>query len=173
MSEYTSVRYSNISTNINQLAAELLRNKRLLMWMTYLTDDPESPNNPKVNPKDVLGRGIVLTRVNEYILQKTEAKIFIAPKGGVDQRNTVLSTTVFEVNIVMPNALGYVYKLRKDRFAEIASEIAKSLDGQYITGIGDVKVSTNFNSYKINETYAGMMLHVTVANSRLMERRDV
>lgn len=162
---YASTRYQNISMDLNKIADELLKNENLLKWLTYLVDDPLSL--PKVPKKRVLGNQIVLTRVNPNIMQEAETKLFIIPKGGKDHRVGLLTDTVFEVNIVSPHRTGYIYPYRVDRYAEIASEIASSLDRKHIAGVGDMVVSTQFTSYKVDETYAGLMLHITVTNQRV------
>lgn len=160
-----STRYQNVSKNLNEIVNELLKNQNLLKWLTYLVDDPLSL--PDVPPGKVLGNQIVLTRVNPEILPEAVTKLFIVPKGGVDHRKGMLADTIFEVQIISPFREGYIYPYRIDRYTEIASEIALSLDEKHITGVGDVKVSSNFSSYKIDETYAGMMLHITVTNQRV------
>lgn len=167
MNTYTSTRYDNISKNLNDIVSELLESKELLRWITYLDDYPLSEEKPEVPKGKVLGSSIILTRVNETILNKTMCKVFITPKGGSEPRNrqNILADTIFEVNIALPNELGYNYKLRVDRFATIASEIAKAIDGKKITGVGEVRVSTSFNTYKINNTYNAMMLYITTTNS--------
>lgn len=174
MNTYTSTRYGNVSENINDLVDELIQNENLLRWLTYLDDNPLSTNKPNVKRKGVIGDKIILTRINENILTKTEAKLFIYPRGGVEKRNmkNVMAETIFEANILLPNELGYIYPMRVDRFAAIASEIAKSLDGKNITGVGDVKVSTSFNTYKVNEIYTGMMFFINTTNS-VMGKLDV
>lgn len=162
---YTSTRYKNVSRNLNEIVDELLKNKNLLKWLTYLVDDPLSlPDIPK---SKVLGNQIVLTRVNPDILPEAVTKLFIIPKGGLDHRQGFLSDTVFEVNILSPFRTGYIYPYRIDRYTQIASEIALSLDGKHITGVGDVTVSTDFTSYKVDETYAGLRLYITVTNQRV------
>ena len=167
MNTYTSTRYENISKNMNEIVDELLKNKSLLRWITYLDDDPLSEEKPDVKLSRVLGKKIVLTKVNESILTEAEGIVFITPKGGAEKRNQkgVLADTIFEVNIAMPNHLSYSYPLRTDRFSTIASEIAKTLDGKNITGVGETRVSTSFNTYKINEIYTAMMLYINVTNS--------
>lgn len=165
---FTSKRYQDVSRNLNEIVDELLKNENLLKWLTYLVDDPLSL--PKVPPNKVLGNQIVLTRVNTDILPKAETKLFIVPKGGIDHRQGVLTDTVFEVNIISPHKTGYIYSTRVDRYTEVASEIAKSLDCKHITGVGDVTVSSNFTSYKIDETYAGMLLHITATNQRIRHK---
>ena len=174
MNTYTSTRYESISQNINDIVDTLLQNKTLLRWVTYLDDDPMSEDKPDVSAKHMLGKKIVLTKVNESILTETEVKVFISPKGGSDNRGRVgvLADTIFEVNIVMPNDESYLYGLRVDRFSTIASEIAKSLDGRKVTGVGETKVSPSFNTYKINETYTGMMFFINATNS-VMGKLDV
>lgn len=174
MNTYTSTRYENISNNLNDIVDVLVGNDELLMWTINLVDDPLSDKNPPIKKRDVLGNAIVLTRVNETILNKTMGKIFIVPRGGSEPkgRQGILADTVFEVNIALPNHLSYNYARRTDRFSEIASQIAKSLDGKKITGIGDVKVSTSFNTYKVNETYNAMMLYITTTNS-IMGKLDI
>lgn len=150
---------------MNEIADTLLQNENLLKWITYLVDDPLSL--PEVPKNKVLGSNIILTRVNLDILPKAATKIYLIPKGGVDHTQGYLTDTVFELSILSPFASSYIYSRRIDRFAEIASEIAISLDGKHITGVGDMQVSSNFKTYKLNETYSSMMLHVTVTNQRM------
>lgn len=158
----TTKRYSNISQDLNRIVDELLKNKNLLKWLTYLVDDPLSL--PDVPPGKVLGKQIVLNRVNPDVLPKSETKLFIVPKGGRDHRVGTLMDTVYEVSILSPHELGYIYPSRLDRYAEIASEVARSLDERHITGVGDVQVSSGFTAFKVNQIYSGLMLHITVTN---------
>ena len=145
----------------------LLKNKEFLKWITYLVDDPSSM--PDVPPQHIEGNKLILTHVNEKILTEQEIKVFLNPHRGISHKSGVLADIVYEMNITMPNESGYIYGLRVDRFDEIANQVSITLDGQKITGIGEVVVSAGFNRYKINEEYVGMVIFITVTNPTLME----
>lgn len=162
---FVSKKYQRVSQNLNEIVNELLKNQKLLKWLTYLVDQPLSL--PDVPAGKVLGNQIVLTRMNETILPKAATKMFIVARGGKDHRKGVLTDTVFQVDILSPHNEAYIYSTRKDRYIEVASEVAKSLDGRNITGVGDVVVSSDFTTYKVNETYSGLRFHITVTNQRV------
>lgn len=157
-----SLKFKHISENTRKLVDALLDNQEFLKWITYLDDNPSSM--PKVNPKYVLGDRIILTRFNEDILKERVIKIFLSPFKGISHRDQILADDVYTMDIAMPNDFSYIYKYMIDRFAEIARQVAISLDQQRVTGIGEVKVDSSYKTYKINETYVGMTLFITVTN---------
>ena len=163
----TSLKFKHISDNTNKLVSALLDNQDFLKWIVYLEDDPLSM--PHVPPQHILGNKLILTEFNEKILKEREIKVFLTPFRGVPHRGKVLADDVYEMNITMPNEYSYIYPYRLDRRGEIARQVTISLDQQRVAGIGEVEVGANYNMYKINETYVGMTLFITVTNGSVKE----
>ena len=132
----TSLKFQPISENTNKIVDELLKNQEFLRWITYLVDNPSSPIMPDVPPDNILGDKLILTDFNPIILKEKEIKVFLTPHRGVQRKGGILTDDIYEMNITMPNEYGYIYKLRRDRFSEIARRVAIILDQQFITGIG-------------------------------------
>ena len=164
----TSLKFKHISDNTNKLVDALLDNQNFLKWISYLKDNPEKEANIN-NPERKLGSALILTEFNEKILTERTIKVFLTPFRGAPHKGKVLADDVYEMNITMPNEYSYIYTRRKDRRGEIARQVAISLDQQRIAGIGEVEVGSNYNMYKINETYVGMTLFITVTNGSVKE----
>lgn len=162
---YTTDRFKNISDDMNKIVDELLKNIDLLKWIVYIDDDPLL--KPNVPPNKVLGRNIILTRMNETVLKELYIKVFITPITGSDHRLGILTDTVFEIAIAVPTQHSYSYATRKHRASEIASEIANSLDGKHIAGLGELKVSSTFHNFKVNEKFGAMALQVSTTNTKM------
>lgn len=164
-----SLKFKHISDNTNKLVSALLDNQGFLKWITYLEDDPISePDIENVYALgNILGNRLILTEFNEEILNKRKVVVFLTPFKGVPHRGRVLADDVYEMNITMPNEYSFIYSTREDRRGEIAKQVAMSLDQQRVAGIGEVEVSSNYNMYKINETYVGMVLFITVTNATI------
>ena len=128
-----------------------------------MEDDPLSM--PYVPPQHILGNKLILTEFNEKILKERVIKVFLTPFKGIPHRGKVLADDVYEMNITMPNEYSYIYPYRLDRRGEIARQVTISLDQQRVAGIGEVEVGANYNMYKINDTYVGMTLFITVTNA--------
>lgn len=163
----TSLKFKHISENTNKLVSALLDNQDFLKWITHLEDDPLSM--PDVSPQHILGNRLVLTEMEEKILTERIIKVFLTPFRGVPHKGKILADDIYELNITMPNEYSYIYPYRLDRRGEIARQVAISLDQQRVTGIGEVEVGSNYNMYKINETYVGMTLFITVTNGSTKE----
>lgn len=168
---YTTDRFKNISDDMNKIVDELLKNKNLLKWITYIDDDPML--KPDVPPNTVLGKNIILTRMNETVLKELYIKVFITPITGSDHRLGILTDTVFEIAIAVPTQHSYSYATRKHRASEIASEVASSLDDKHITGLGEVKVSSDFHNFKVNEKFGAMALRVSTTNTNTKAKAKV
>lgn len=167
---YTTDRFKNISEDMNKIVDMLLKNKKLLKWVTYIDDNPLERSD--VPPSTVLGRNIILTRMNETVLKELYIKLFITPISGSDHRVGILADTVFEIAIAVPTQHSYSYPIRKHRASEIASEIANSLDGKHITGLGEVKVSSNFHNFKVNEKFGAMAVQVLTTNTNIKAKNE-
>lgn len=167
----TSLKFKHISDNTNKLVSALLDNQDFLKWITYLEDDPISePDIENVYALgNILGNRLILTEFNEKILDKRKIVVFLTPFKGTPHRGKVLADDVYEMNIVMPNEYSYIYPYRLDRRGEIARQVAISLDQKRVAGIGEVEVGADYNMYKINETYVGMTLFITVTNGSTKE----
>lgn len=162
---YISDRFKNISNDLNKIVDEMLANQNLLKWITYISDDPL--DNLYVPPKTVLKKNIVLTGMNETILNDLYIKLFIYPTTGFDHRVGILTDTVFEIAIAVPTQHDYSYATRKHRASEIASEIAASLDGKHIAGLGEIQVRSDFHNFKVNEKFMAMAIQVVTTNTRM------
>lgn len=163
----TSMRYKSISDDTNILVDALLNNQDFLKWIAYLEPNPSSM--PYVPPKHILKNRLVLTKFNESILIENEVKVFLYYLKSIPNRNSLLIDNIYEVHIVLPNDYSFIYEYRLNRLTEIARRIAISLDQQRLTGIGEVKINANDETYKINETYVGMTLFITVINGSIKE----
>lgn len=169
LNKRTSTKFKNISENTNKIVDALLKNQAFLRWITHLVDYPLSSDISDVLPENILGDKLILTHFNPLILKEQEIKVFLTPHRGVPRKGGILADDIYEMNITMPNEWGYIYKTRVNRFGEIANIVAVTLDQQGVAGVGEVKVEINYNTYKINEAYTGMVLFITVTNSIMTE----
>ena len=158
----TSIKFKHISTNRMKIISELLKNQRLLKYLTYLNDNPLS--GADVNAGSVLRDNVVLTKFNETILTETKILMFLTTDSIRFSRGRVLDDTIYNLDIVLPNHKWTIYSNMIERPMAIADEIAKSIDQQRVAGIGEVWISA-VNTGKVNSTYSFLNLKISVANA--------
>ena len=157
----TSIKFKHISTNRMKIIQELLKNQRLLKYLTYLNDNPLS--GADVNAGIVLKDNIVLTKFNPNILTETKILMFLTTDIIRFGRGRVTDDTIYNLDIVLPNDKWTIYSNMVERPLAIADEIAKSIDQQRVAGIGEVWISS-VNTGKVNDDYAVLNLKISVAN---------
>lgn len=160
----TSIKFKHMSTNRMKIISELLKNQRLLKYLTYLNDNPLS--GADVNAGAVLRDNVVLTKFNETILTETKILMFLTTDSIRFSRGRVLDDTIYNLDIVLPNDKWTIYSNMIERPMAIADEIAKSIDQQRVAGIGEVWISA-VNTGKANSTYSFLNLKISVANGTI------
>lgn len=143
MNKYESQKFKYISENTSKLVNEMLSNQDLIKYIHYLDNKkhPLDPSNPPVSARQVMNENFEFVLFNDNIVTDTQILIFFNPVIN-DYRGKTLSVDTFAMDIAIPNRYWIIQN--KDgiqlRAYEIAYEVAKSIDGKNITGIGDVEI---------------------------------
>lgn len=160
----TSMKFKHLSTNRMKIVNVLLKNQRLLKYLTYLNDNPLSGEN--VSAGVVLKNNINLTKFDEEILSDTKISVFFTTGNIRFIKGQTTSDTVYTMDIVLPNKYWTIYSNMMERPVEIVNEISKSIDQQRVAGIGEVWISS-VNTGKVNDDYAVLNLKISVANGTI------
>ena len=160
----TSIKFKHMSTNRMKIIQELLKNQRLLKYLTYLNDNPLS--GVDVSAGKVLKDNFILTKYDEDVLSETQIKLFFTTDIIRFNRGRVVDDTIYNLDIVLPNNKWTIYSNMIERPLAIADEIAKSIDQQRVAGIGEIWISA-VNTGKVNSTYSFLNLKISVANGTI------
>lgn len=140
----------------------MVSNQDLLRYIYYLDDNPLSSSNSDIT-STLIGTHIILTLFNTDVLDSQNIKqvyVFFNPYNGNLVPSPVYSD-VYTMEIVIPSQ--YWLMDGKIRWARIANEIGKSIDGLYIAGIGKVNI-TNYRTFRVNNMYMGVQLQIGVGS---------
>ena len=160
----TSIKFKHMSTNRMKIIQELLKNQRLLKYLTYLNDNPLSGED--VSAGDVLKNNIVLTKFDKDVLSETQIKLFFTTQNINFVKGRTLEDTIYTMEIVLLDKYWTIYSNMVERPVEIAYEISRSIDQQRIAGIGEVWVS-NLSTGKVNDDYSVASLKIAVADGTI------
>ena len=92
-----SIKFKHLSTNRMKIITELLKNQRLLKYLTYLNDNPLS--GADVSPSSVLKNNIVLSKFDENVLSETQIKVFFTTQDIRFMKGRVVEDTVYTMDI--------------------------------------------------------------------------
>lgn len=158
-----SLKFKHIEDNLIKLSKLLVENQNIKRYIYYLDNDPLNPSKPDITEDLVESKHILCTLFDKTVLTEPKVRIFLNPLQGV-LNNPSLSVIVFTLEIVIPSPNWDIEGIGKLRAFRIADEFAQDIDGQKVAGIGEVNI-TDFKTYKINESYFGMVLYIEINSS--------
>ena len=150
-----SNKYDFVSKNLCKILNPIKDNQNILRYLTYTNNNPLSKSLADVNNPYIIWdydytkeqqetSRIFLDLLNEDILSEDKMMVFFHPWGSEDRmvRNTSAYGFIFIMTIVIPSSC-WTLKGKRNRAYELASEIAKEIDGKHLTDIGDIKIITD------------------------------
>jgi len=159
-----SYKFRDIETNMNQILSALLKNNNFKKYIYYSSDNPLT--EPDVSDSDmILGKRIVPAPVSMKILDVSRITMFFNYRK-CSFRNQALSSIIFIADLVIPIPLWSINSGDGQRWIRITDEIAKELDQQLVTGIGEVSVGEPM-PFPVNDEFAGISIPIIVQGTTL------
>jgi len=157
----SSNKLKKIESHLLKLLEVFMSSQNILKYIYYLDNNPLANPNVKKDLKE-LGH-IILSSFSGDIPTKDMVTVFFHPfKGNLKTYPSV--NIVYAMNILIPNNKWEIDGLSQLRAYRIADEFSQLVDGQFVTGVGDV-VITDFSDLPVGKTYQCLTLFIEVKTS--------
>lgn len=143
-----SMKYKDFSKHFYSMIREILKNQKFLRYVHYTgLDHPLDESLPSVSPSGVFDNNMEFKHINDEVLQDRKVIVFINPVGTMFRQRAVASET-YIISIVVENEHRLINGISDDepiefRAYKIAREIARSIDGKRIAGLGEVSINSD------------------------------
>lgn len=150
--------------NLVRIINKLLSNQTLLRLLTYTDKDPLDPDKPNIKKRSVYQDGahgnirIVPMLPNKE--DETSVLVLRVNRGVPASTNEEVLNIFFTIEIFVPMTQ-WVIKGDNLRPYAIMGEIQKSLQNEFINGLGTIRGS-GFQSNFITEEMTNFMMHYTI-----------
>ncbi len=141
-----STKFKFVSTTMNQMMNQILRNRAVRRYITYLgKKHPLDDTVPDVSPVKVSEENVYFKIYTEEVLSDTKVTLFLNPIEQ-DFKHTTLGLEFYQLDIVVPESAWEIKNgmNREIRAYSILHEIAREIDQQKISGIGEVTIENSF-----------------------------
>lgn len=159
-----STKFKYISENTLRLTQEILKSEDLIKYIYHVDSSPLNNNLAEVSSSQIIKNNFTFAPFNNVILEDTKVMVFFYPFRSEQTYDYATTDDIYQMDIIVP----YQYWLFDDLFGfrayAIADEVSKAIDGKSIAGIGRTLI-INWESYKVNNTHAGLTLLIKVTNS--------
>jgi hypothetical protein len=179
MVKMKSQKFKFLDDNIQKILAPLLRNQTFLRMVYNLNSYPLEKQYYKdstlvlqpdiITPyQNMMSDGhMVLTLFNQSVLSEQKVMIFLSHlRSPFTDGLSITSESTYAITIVVPYIYVALPITHEQRQHIIAREICNELDGQKITGIGNIYCTLGSEA-KINDTYQAFDILLKVTNSNV------
>lgn len=141
-----STKFKFVSKAMNQMMNQVLRNRAVRRYITYIgKQHPLDAGIPDISPAKVFEENVYFKIYTEEVLSDEKVVLFLNPIEQ-DYENISLGLDFYQLDIVVPESAWEIVEgmHREIRAYSILHEIAKEIDQQKITGIGEVTIQRSF-----------------------------
>lgn len=145
-----SLKFKFIEQNLMNILMLVVTNQNILRYIKYLNDDPLDDYLPDVEGT-LINEHIILSPFDKEVASVSEVKLFFYPFKS-HLKSKPLGKHVYMFDIICPIRYFILQGRGEFRTIRIADEIARMIDGQTITGIGEITIPDAYLSRLSNDS---------------------